>query len=224
MVVGVVETTFRRIVVGKTAGLIINIIIVSKELSSAFSFVLLLFKGVFEKRTRFAKKRLLKKLSLETLLKTIWYKKRRRRKRRRKKRRKKKKKKKKTKKKNFFFFDFDFREKETKKKTKKKKMEEEECEMVCEKFSKVFFRLFSSSSESRLFFFSSSSSLLLEECARIHPALFSRGFRRGGETRRERERERPKATKSASVVVYVVVLFERAALKKELFSRSSELY
>ena len=99
---------------------------------------------------------------------------------------------------------------------------------VCEKFSKVFFRLFSSSSssESRLFFFSSSSSLL-----RIHPALlFSRGFRRGAprreERERERERERPKATKSsASVVVYVVVLFERAALKKELFSRSSsELY
>ena len=40
--------------------------------------------------------------------------------------------------------------------------------------------------------------------------------------REERERERP-ASKSASVVVYVVVLFERA-LKKELFSRSSELY
>ena len=45
------------------------------------------------------------------------------------------------------------------------------------------------------------------------------------DAKRERERERPKATKSASVVVYVVVLFERAALKKELFSRSSsELY
>ena len=69
MVVGVVETTFRRIIVGKTAGLIINIIIVSKELSSAFSFVLLLFKGVFEKRTRFAKKRLLKKLSTRDLSK-----------------------------------------------------------------------------------------------------------------------------------------------------------
>ena len=114
-------------------------------------------------------------------------------------------------------------------------MEEAECEMVCVKnFQKYFFVFFRRRRRRKVvsFFFSSSSSLLLEECARIiHPALlFSRGFRRGAprreERERERERERPKATKSsASVVVYVVVLFERAALKKELFSRSSsELY
>ena len=106
-------------------------------------------------------------------------------------------------------------------------MEEAECEMVCVKnFQKYFFVFFRRRRRRKVvsFFFSSSSSLL-----RIHPALlFSRGFRRGAPRReeRERERERPKATKSsASVVVYVVVLFERAALKKELFSRSSsELY
>ena len=71
MVVGVVETTFRRIVVGKTAGLIIIIIIiiVSKELSSAGSLLFFFFLKAFEKRTRFAKKRLLKKLSTRDLIK-----------------------------------------------------------------------------------------------------------------------------------------------------------
>ena len=107
-------------------------------------------------------------------------------------------------------------------------MEEAECEMVCVKnFQKYFFVFFRRRRRRKVvsFFF------LLLLTLRIHPALlFSRGFRRGAprreERERERERERPKATKSsASVVVYVVVLFERAALKKELFSRSSsELY
>ena len=91
--------------------------------------------------------------------------------------------------------------------------------VVCEKFSKYFCRR--RRRLRRLFFF---VLLFLTFTLGVCTHSFIRRYSVAVARREERERERP-ATKSASVVVYVVVLFERAALKKELFSRSSsELY